>query len=105
MYRSGLESILGIERHGESLSVNPCIPFSWPEFSVVLRCGASRYEITVENPLRRCRGIAETQLDGVAVDPRAIPLRDDGRTHVVRAVIGDPVKAQGAAGRVGARRK
>jgi cyclic beta-1,2-glucan synthetase len=42
----------------------------------------------VANPEHRCRGIAEAELDGVGVDPGAIPLVDDGRTHDVRLVLG-----------------
>jgi cyclic beta-1,2-glucan synthetase len=89
MYRTGLESILGIERRGSSIALNPCIPFSWPGFSVVVRFGTARYEITVENPQNRCRGITDAWLDGIEVDPSAIPLRDDGGSHRVRAVIGE----------------
>jgi cyclic beta-1,2-glucan synthetase len=101
MYRTGLEAILGIERRGSSLSLNPCIPFSWPGFSVVLRFGASRYEISVENPQHRCRGISEAMLDGIEVDPSAIPLYDDGEIHQIRAVIGAsvPVRAGAVGGR------
>ena len=35
-------------------------------------------------------GIAEAELDGAPVDPRSIPLADDGGTHQVRLVLGDP---------------
>jgi len=88
MARAGLEAILGVTRRGSELALNPCIPTSWPGFTVQLRHGRSVYEIQVENPLRRCRGLAEVELDGKPVDPQAIPLVDDGGTHVVRAVIG-----------------
>jgi cyclic beta-1,2-glucan synthetase len=91
MYRAGLEAILGLRRRGDTLHLDPCIPFAWPGFSVVLRFGATRYEITVENPRQRCRGVATVECDGVAVEASAIPLREDGKTHKVRAVIGDPV--------------
>ena len=30
MYRAGVESILGLERHGRTFSVQPCIPSTWP---------------------------------------------------------------------------
>jgi hypothetical protein len=33
------------------------------------------------------------ELDGVPVDASAIPIREDGGTHTVRAVIGDPIMA------------
>jgi cyclic beta-1,2-glucan synthetase len=98
MYRAGLEAILGIERRGDVLSLNPCIPLSWPGFSAVIRLGGTRYEIEVENPQHRCRGISSVELDGEVVNPAAIPLRDDGRTHRVRAVIGERVAATGAIG-------
>ena len=99
MYRAGLEAILGVERRGATIALNPCIPFAWPGFSVVLKFGKTRYEISVENPQRRCRGIAEAELDGVPVEAQAIPLRDDGGTHRVRALIGDSVAATSGAGR------
>jgi cyclic beta-1,2-glucan synthetase len=89
LYRAGLESILGLERRGGTLVLDPCIPASWPGFEVRWALGASVYEIVVENPQRRCRGVGSAQLDGVAVDHRAVPLVDDGRVHRVRAVLGD----------------
>jgi cyclic beta-1,2-glucan synthetase len=102
MYRAGLESILGLRRRGSTFEMDPCIPSSWPDYEIVWRFGRTRYEIAVSNPERRCRGIAEAELDGAPVDPRAIPLVDDGRTHQVRLVLSDqcpyvpPVPSLGA---------
>jgi cyclic beta-1,2-glucan synthetase len=89
MYRAGLESILGLERRGSSFIVDPCIPSSWPEYSIVWRFGGTRYEITVRNPERRCRGVRDAELDGRAVDFRAIPIVDEGGTHRVVVTLGD----------------
>jgi len=89
MYRAGLESILGLKRHGASFELDPCIPAAWPEYSIVWRFGRTGYEISVSNPEHRCRGIAEAELDGHPVDPAAIPLVDDGATHQVRVVVGE----------------
>ena len=88
MYRAGLESILGLRRHGETFELDPCIPTSWPEYAITWRFGRTHYQISVTNPERRCRGIGEAWLDGVAVDPRAIALVDDGGSHEVRLVLG-----------------
>jgi cyclic beta-1,2-glucan synthetase len=102
MYRAGLESILGLRRRGSTFEMDPCIPSSWPEYAIVWSFGQTRYEITVSNPERQCRGVAEAKLDGAPVDPRAIPLVDDGGTHRVRLVVGGlkelapPVGKQGA---------
>ncbi len=89
MYRAGLESILGLTRRGATFELDPCIPAAWPEYAISWRYGRTRYEIAVSNPKRRGRGIAEAELDGVACDPAAIPLVDDGAVHHVRVVIGD----------------
>ena len=88
MYRAGLESILGLRRAGTTFEMDPCIPASWEGYSITWRFGRTRYEIAVANPERRCRGVAEATLDGAPVDPGAIPLADDGATHVVRLVLG-----------------
>jgi cellobiose phosphorylase len=90
MYRLGLESILGLRRRGRSFAVAPCVPGSWAGFVVRWRHGESLYEITVENPGRRSRGVAEAILDGARVDPGAVPLVDDGAVHRLRVVMGEP---------------
>ena len=54
-----------------------------------LRFGATRYEVTVENPEGVCRGVARLELDGVATsDHTGIPVVDDHGVHRVRAVLG-----------------
>ena len=90
MYRLGLESILGLRRLGPCFAVAPCVPGSWDRFVVRWRHRQTLYEITVENPGRRNRGVAEVQLDGTRVDHRAIPLVDDGGVHYVRVMMGEP---------------
>jgi cyclic beta-1,2-glucan synthetase len=104
MYRAGLESILGLKRHGATFELDPCIPAVWPEYAIVWRFGGTRYEITVSNPEHCCRGIAAAELDGKPVDPAAIPLVDDGTTHRVQVVVGEPAGSrrtrQGTAARV-----
>jgi cyclic beta-1,2-glucan synthetase len=104
MYRAGLESILGLRRRGATFEMDPCIPSSWAEYAIAWRFGRTRYEITVRNPERRCRGVAEAYLDGLSVDPRAIPLRDDGREHHVRLTVGRPKPAAEPVAKVGAAR-
>ncbi len=89
MYRLGLESILGLRRRGQRFSIAPCVPGTWNGFVVRWRHGRTLYEITVENPGRRNRGVAEAVLDGVRVDARAIPLVDDGAEHRLRVVMGE----------------
>jgi len=93
MYRAGLESILGLRRRGATFEVDPCIPAAWPAFKIAWRFGATRYEIDVVNPERRARGVAQAVVDGTPVDPRAIPLADDGGRHELQVLLGERVLA------------
>jgi len=88
MYRAGLESMLGLRRRGETFSVDPCIPASWPEYEIAWRVGRTRYLISVSNPQRQSRGVGTASLDDVVADAAAIPLVDDGLTHHVRIGLG-----------------
>jgi cyclic beta-1,2-glucan synthetase len=89
MYRAGLESILGLRRHGSTFEVSPCIPSSWPSYSINWRFGRTSFDIAVSNPEGRCQGVREARLDGHLVDPRVIPLVDDGGKHSVRVTLGE----------------
>jgi cyclic beta-1,2-glucan synthetase len=97
MHRAGIESILGLRRHGETLAIEPCIPQAWPGFELTWRFEGTLYAIEVANPLHRSRGVAEATLDGRPVDALAIPLADDGRRHEVKVVLGEPAAAVAAA--------
>jgi cyclic beta-1,2-glucan synthetase len=88
LYRAGLESILGLRRHGTTFEMNPCIPASWPSYRIEWRFGESSYDILVLNPERRCQGVREARLDERLVDAHAIPLVDDGGKHSVRITLG-----------------
>ena len=88
MYRAGLESILGLRRRGTTFSVDPCIPSLWPGYEITWRVHDTRYEISVSNPERRCRGVARAELDGQVINAAAIPYIDDSSVHHVRVVLG-----------------
>ena len=88
MYRAGVESILGLQRHGDTFSVTPCIPSAWPGFAIEWRVGSCRYHIEVHNPHQRSTGVASVTLDGVAVPNGAVPVLDDDQTHHVVVTMG-----------------
>ncbi|MDX2034971.1 MAG: hypothetical protein SF339_30120, partial [Blastocatellia bacterium] len=93
MYRAGLESILGFQRSGDRLRIDPSIPREWREFEITYkhgRRGATRYHIQVENPHGICRGIARLELDGKLLPASEIVMVDDGQTHEVRVFLGEP---------------
>jgi len=89
LYRAGVEWILGFRVRGMNLSIDPCIPRNWPNYSVKFRYHSSVYEIQVENPSHVARGVALTELDGKILPGAAnIQMTDDGKAHVIRVVLG-----------------
>ena len=55
---------------GTTFAIDPCIPSSWPEYRITWRFLDSRYEITVSNPARRCRGVARRRSTARRSTPR-----------------------------------
>jgi cyclic beta-1,2-glucan synthetase len=88
MYQTAVEAFLGLRAHGATFSVDPCIPSLWAEYSLIWVRHGTRYEIEVTNPDHASRGVAMATLDGVPVDPAAIPFREDRETHRVVLVMG-----------------
>jgi cyclic beta-1,2-glucan synthetase len=89
LYRAGLESILGFNKRGSALAIDPCIPRDWDRFEIVYRHGTSLYRITVENPDAVCRGVSRISLDGSPLSAEAlVPLVDDGLEHRIDVVLG-----------------
>jgi len=89
MYQAAIEGLLGLRRKGATFTISPSIPAIWPSFSIDWRVGEqTRYHISVLNPDHSSRGTRSASLDGVSVDPNAIPLVDDGGTHEVVIELG-----------------
>jgi cyclic beta-1,2-glucan synthetase len=89
LYRAGLEWILGFQKRGPALSIDPCIPKEWKAFEIAYRHGDTLYRITVENPRGVCRGVSRVSLDGTLLSGEAlVPLVDDAREHEVQVVLG-----------------
>ena len=90
LYRCGIESILGLRKRGDSLTIDPCIPHAWRSFRLDYRHGTARYLVTVDNPHGAAKGVASLQLDGMPLPSQAlsVPLVDDGKLHRVHVVMG-----------------
>ncbi len=88
LFRVALEVMLGFHRRGERLAFEPCIPEHWPGFEISFRFGGASYHIIVDNSAGQGRGVRSLCLDDEPCAQPDIPLRDDGKTHVVRVVLG-----------------
>jgi cyclic beta-1,2-glucan synthetase len=87
MYRIGLETILGFTKHGDTLTIEPCAPSAWREFSLEYRHGSTLYVIRVS---RNGNGgeVQRVTVDGVDRGDLTVPLTDDLRTHEVSVLLG-----------------
>ena len=83
MYRIGAEAILGLQREGSSLKIDPCIPKDWKEFDMRYRFGESTYHIHVDNSDGVNRGVSKLTLNGQKLDGNLVSLVDDGQDHHV----------------------
>jgi cyclic beta-1,2-glucan synthetase len=86
MYRLIVESLLGLQREGETLHVAPCLPADWKGFTLHYRYRETLYHITVVQD--SCRnGETGVSVDGVEQPGNAIPLVDDRQEHSVEVKI------------------
>jgi cyclic beta-1,2-glucan synthetase len=92
MYRAGIEGLLGIRKHGNELSIAPCVPRAWTGFTAVFRHGASHYDIVVNNPHGAGRGVSGMVVDGRGLEAgqHSVQLVDDGARHSVVVTLGQP---------------
>jgi cyclic beta-1,2-glucan synthetase len=88
MYRLGVEKILGLQREGDHLKIESCIPKVWRKYEIHYRFGSAIYHIHVENPLGVNGGVMQLSFDGELLDGKIIALTNDGREHTVNVTLG-----------------
>lgn len=88
LYRLILESLLGLKREGNQLRLVPCIPPSWKTYSIHYRFGTTQYHIVINQiGADDAQGNTSLTLDGVALKPPIIPLKDDQQEHEVVFIV------------------
>lgn len=88
MYRAGLEYILGFQKNGDTIIMNPCIPHSWKEYHITYNYLGSTYDIKVKNPEGINKGVKRISLDGKMSMNNVINLSSDGKSHEVEVFMG-----------------
>ena len=84
MYRLLIESLLGLNRQGNSLTLNPCIQPDWDSFKLNYRYHNTTYHIEV----KQTSGKSALIVDGVVQEDHAIKLIDDSYDHSVQIHLG-----------------
>ena len=85
-YYAATQYLLGVRPDFDCLTVDPCIPADWKEFSVHRRWRGAMYHIHVTNPHGVEKGVSSISMDGISVD--ALPPLPAGSTCCVEVVMG-----------------
>jgi cyclic beta-1,2-glucan synthetase len=75
------------------MQMNPVIPGWWNGFSLRYRHGEAIYEIQVENPEKRERGVSWVEMDGRRLPDGVIPLDRGLVKHRILVRMGEPQEA------------
>ena len=86
MYRVWIEDVFGFHLRGDELHMRPEIPEDWRLCELHFRFHSSMYRISLERVSsgRTCR----VECDGERIEKDVLHLRDDGKEHIVRVLIG-----------------
>ena len=80
--------ILGIQPQYDGLSINPCVPKEFGDFTLTRKFRGATYEITVQNPDHVEKGIAHLVVDGQKIDGNVIPYQEGKNHYQVTAIMG-----------------
>jgi cellobiose phosphorylase len=73
-HHTALQWILGIRPEIDGLRIDPCIPRTWPGFTVTRVFRGKAVKITVKNPNGVSRGVSSLVIDGKPVEGALAPL-------------------------------
>ncbi len=82
------QHILGVQPDYDGLVVDPCIPRGWKKLTVTRVFRNATYEITIDNPKRKSKGVVEMTVDGKRARGHKAPVFADGRMHRVKVRLG-----------------
>ena len=87
LYIAGIKYILGFEKQGEKLKINPVIPDDWEQYEIQYKYKTSTYDIKINNVKNKSTKIKNMYLDNDLIDGDEIKLVDDGKAHKVEIEI------------------
>jgi cyclic beta-1,2-glucan synthetase len=88
LYRLGIEAILGFQRQGDHMKVEPCIPAAWDGYRLTYKNNGTIYNFEVKNPDHVQTGVRQVLFDGEIIQEKRIPLIQDQSEHRVEIIMG-----------------
>ena len=83
MYRLLVETLLGVNREGDHLRLEPRLPPAWPSYKIHYRFGQTVYHITITRLAADGPASPQLSLDGKEIPGPTFPLYDDRQEHTV----------------------
>ncbi len=87
MYCTILESILGIKIRNNKMEINPCIPKSWKNFSLLYTHKNTKYNIHILNNQNSIKENKKIIVNGETLSGDVIHLINDKKTHKVEVTL------------------
>ena len=83
----GIESILGLTIEKGELSINPCIPREWKEYSIRYKYKNTLYSIKVKNPEGKNNGVQRFLLNGNEIEEKKIKLQENENINEIEIIM------------------
>jgi cellobiose phosphorylase len=88
LYRLIVESLMGVSRQADKLTIKPCLPHDWDHCSIRYRYAETTYLIDIRQVNTSDEDRASTiSLDGVDVGDQSVLLVDDQQQHTIDVLI------------------
>ena len=85
-YLAGIQYLLGLNINHNIMTIRPCIPKEWEEYSIRFKFGESIYNIKVKNPNRKNTGVERVILDGTEIE-KEIKLDGSGKIFNIEVIM------------------
>jgi cellobiose phosphorylase len=80
--------LLGIRPEYDGLTIDPCIPSGWEEIKISRRFRRKMLNITIQNPSKKQKGIANLTINGKSLESNFIPVSMMDEVNDVKAIMG-----------------
>ena len=77
------QAILGVQPSYDGLSIDPCIPEGFGDFTLTRRFRGATYYFDVKNPSNVEKGVAYLDVDGKRVEGNVVPVEDGKKEYHV----------------------
>jgi len=87
MYKAGIEYILGLKVKKGILSIEPCIPKDWKEYSIQYHYGSSIYNIKIKNPDGKNIGVSKFIFNGNVLEEKKVKMFDNNKVNEIEIIM------------------